>query len=243
MASPDILEDLLLLGVLDDKAVFGSMNRGGLQGAAWEIDDRFTAYDAAAIAAAGFEGGKMLVRIDPEDPATAATLEACAHAVSASPPASSSRWSSRSWPGGRRPGRADPAAGRRDPRVGRRRRARHDVGLHLAEGAGVDDMERVIGATTLPTLLLGGEVAPTRRRRSRAGAGVRVAGGDRPRRRPVAAVPARRRRRRGGRRRGRADPARGGGVARAVRARRPPAGHRARACPRGLRRGGGRPRR
>ena len=52
MASPDILEDLLLLGALDGKAVFGSMNRGGLQGAAWEIDDRFTAYDAAAIAAA-----------------------------------------------------------------------------------------------------------------------------------------------------------------------------------------------
>jgi hypothetical protein len=33
MASPDILEDLLLLDVLDGKAVFGSMNRGGLQGA------------------------------------------------------------------------------------------------------------------------------------------------------------------------------------------------------------------
>src|SRR6185436_9060606 len=83
MASPDILEDLLLLGVLDGKAVFGTMNRGGLSGAAWEIDDRFTAYDAAAIEAMGFEGGKMLVRIDLEDPATAATVEACAHAVTA----------------------------------------------------------------------------------------------------------------------------------------------------------------
>ena len=46
------------------------------------MDDRFTGYDAAGIAAAGFEGGKMLIRIDPDDPATVATLEACGHAVS-----------------------------------------------------------------------------------------------------------------------------------------------------------------
>jgi Cgl0159-like len=43
LGSPDILEDLLLLGVLDGMAVFGSMNRGGIKGALWEIDDRFTA--------------------------------------------------------------------------------------------------------------------------------------------------------------------------------------------------------
>src|SRR3954470_2396577 len=78
LGSPDVIEDLLLLGALDGKAVFGSMNRGGLQGAAWEIDDRFPAYDAAAIAAMRYEGGKMLVRIDADDPATAATVEACA---------------------------------------------------------------------------------------------------------------------------------------------------------------------
>jgi hypothetical protein len=35
---------------------------------------RFTGYDAAALAAAGFEGGKMLLRIDPDDPATVATV-------------------------------------------------------------------------------------------------------------------------------------------------------------------------
>ena len=59
------------------------MNRGGLTGASWEIDDRFTAYDAPAIAAMGFEGGKMLTRIDLGDPATASMLENCAAAVSA----------------------------------------------------------------------------------------------------------------------------------------------------------------
>ncbi len=82
LGTPDILEDLLLLGALDGKVLIGSMNRGGIAGTAFEIDDRFTAYDAASIAEAGYEGGKMLVRIDPEDRATAATLESCARAVS-----------------------------------------------------------------------------------------------------------------------------------------------------------------
>jgi hypothetical protein len=83
LGSPDILDDLLLLGALEKKLVFGSMNRGGLQGAAWTHDDRFTGYDAAAIGAHRFEGGKMLLRMDPDDARTAPTLEACAHAVSA----------------------------------------------------------------------------------------------------------------------------------------------------------------
>ena len=46
----DILEDLLLLGALEGKVVVGSMNRGGLAGTVFEIDDRFTAYDAASLA-------------------------------------------------------------------------------------------------------------------------------------------------------------------------------------------------
>ncbi len=81
LGTPDVLEDLLLLGALDDKVVVGSMNRGGLAGTSFEIDDRFTAYDVPSIASSGFEGGKMLLRIDPEDPATATTLEAGARAV------------------------------------------------------------------------------------------------------------------------------------------------------------------
>ena len=50
LGTPDVLEDLLLSGLLDDKVVIGSMNRGGLQGATFELDDRFTAYDADTIA-------------------------------------------------------------------------------------------------------------------------------------------------------------------------------------------------
>ena len=42
LGTADIVEDLLLLGALEDKVVIGSMNRGGLAGTVFEIDDRFT---------------------------------------------------------------------------------------------------------------------------------------------------------------------------------------------------------
>jgi hypothetical protein len=160
MGSPDVVDDLLLLGVLDGKAVFGSMNRGGLQGAAWEVDDRFTAYDAAAIEAMGFEGGKMLVRIDPEDPATAATVEACAHAVS--------DLAARGLVAMVEPFMAERVEGRVRPVLTPQAAVRASA---IAAGLGttsaytwlkvpvVEDMERVIGATSLPTVLLGGEVS------------------------------------------------------------------------------------
>ncbi len=82
LGSADILDDLLLLGALEGKVVLGSMNRGGLAGTTFEIDDRFTGHSAESIQAAGFQGGKMLLRIDPDDPATASVLESCARAVS-----------------------------------------------------------------------------------------------------------------------------------------------------------------
>ncbi len=161
LGTPDILEDLLLLGALDDKVVVGSMNRGGLAGTAFEIDDRFTAYDAASIAAAGFEGGKMLLRIDPDDPATAATLEACARAVS-------------ELAGHRLMAMVEPFISHRvDGRVRNELTAEAMIramtvaaglGTHLGATPGsrcpiVEDMERVMAATTLPALILGGEVA------------------------------------------------------------------------------------
>jgi hypothetical protein len=83
LGPPDIVEELLLLGCLDDKVVIGSMNRGGLDGASWTMDDRFTGYDAQSIAEHGLEGGKMLLRIDDQDPNTVDTLESCALAVGA----------------------------------------------------------------------------------------------------------------------------------------------------------------
>jgi hypothetical protein len=82
LGTPDVVEELLLLGALEGKLVIGSMNRGGLDGASWTMDDRFTGYDAQSIDACRLDGGKMLLRIDDQDPSTAGTLEGCAQAVS-----------------------------------------------------------------------------------------------------------------------------------------------------------------
>lgn len=82
LGTPDVVEELLLLGALEGKVVIGSMNRGGLDGADWTMDDRFTGYDAASIKAFGLDGGKMLLRLDDKDPGTVTTIEACARAVS-----------------------------------------------------------------------------------------------------------------------------------------------------------------
>ncbi|MHB8220300.1 MAG: Cgl0159 family (beta/alpha)8-fold protein [Acidimicrobiales bacterium] len=81
VGTPDILEDLLLVGALERKVAIGSMNRGGIRGAVFELDDRFTCYDVHTITEMGLDGGKMLCRIAPEDPLTVSTLESCARAV------------------------------------------------------------------------------------------------------------------------------------------------------------------
>jgi hypothetical protein len=81
LASADIMDDLVLLGVLEAKVAVGTMNRGGLAGAAWELDDRFTAYDTTHLLGARLDAGKMLLRIDDDDRGTVATLAACAEAV------------------------------------------------------------------------------------------------------------------------------------------------------------------
>jgi hypothetical protein len=158
LGTPDVLEDLLLLGALDDKVVIGSMNRGGLAGTVFEIDDRFTAYDADSVAAAGFAGGKMLLRIDAADPATAGTLAACGNAVTDL---------------GRRSllAMVEPfIAHRVDGRIRNELTADAMIrAMTVAAGLGttsaytwlkvpvVDDMERVMAATTLPALILGGD--------------------------------------------------------------------------------------
>ena len=53
LASADILEELAWLGALDERLAIGTMNRGGIIGARWELDDRMTAYDADHVADLG----------------------------------------------------------------------------------------------------------------------------------------------------------------------------------------------
>jgi hypothetical protein len=81
LGSAEIIDDLALLGKLHDKVAVGTMNRGGLAGASWTIDDRFTAFDAAHLRAANLDAGKLLLRIDYQDAGTVPTLAGAAQAV------------------------------------------------------------------------------------------------------------------------------------------------------------------
>ncbi len=158
LATADILDDLVLLGALEDKVVFSSFNRGGLAGASFELDDRMTGATAASTAAAKMNGGKMLCRIDLDDPGTVSTLAACATAV-------------------------DELAELRliamlEPFMSTRVNGKvtNDLSpdaviksVHIGQGLGstsaytwmklpvVPEMDRVMESTTMPTLLLGGD--------------------------------------------------------------------------------------
>ncbi|MEU4545306.1 Cgl0159 family (beta/alpha)8-fold protein [Nonomuraea dietziae] len=154
LATPDVVEDLLLLGALDDKVVIGSMNRGGIQGAVFEFDDRFTAYDTASIVRMRLDGGKMLCRIALDEPGTAATLSACARAVSELAGEGLVAMVEPFW--SRRSGHdLTPDGVIRAISVGQ---ALGTTSAHTwLKIPVVEDMERVMQATTLPALLLGGD--------------------------------------------------------------------------------------
>ena len=81
LGSADVIDELALLGVLDNKLVFGTMNRGGIMGASWELNDRMTAYTPQDIASRGLDGGKVLLRLADDDAGTGPTIEACAKVV------------------------------------------------------------------------------------------------------------------------------------------------------------------
>ena len=113
------------------------MNRGGLAGATWELDDRFTAYDTDHLIAANLDAGKMLLRIDDADAGTVPTLHSCARRTATQRPSHDGD------------GRADPVheerrrprgMGSRSPQAlagrGRVRGFRRLVGLYVAQDSG-----------------------------------------------------------------------------------------------------------
>ena len=83
LGSADVLEELALLGALDGRLAVGTMNRGGIAGAHWEMDDRLTAYDAEHVVSLGLDGGKTLLRVEPTDPGVPRTLETVARLTTA----------------------------------------------------------------------------------------------------------------------------------------------------------------
>jgi len=91
MATPDVFDELFIVShlvrraggpsFLDDKVLVGCMQRGGLLNAVWEMEDRFTAYTAYELSRLRFDAGKMMIRLDFNDPGTAKTLEYCGNAI------------------------------------------------------------------------------------------------------------------------------------------------------------------
>lgn len=158
LGTPDIIEDLALLGLLEDKIVVGSMNRGGLKGSSFEMGDRYTAYDVDGIVESGLDFAKNLVRINLDDAGSVDTLEATALAVSeaaeAKLPIMLEPFMSE-WVDGKIVNDLSTDA--------------VILSISIATGLGnssayswlklpvVPDMERVMASTTLPTLLLGGD--------------------------------------------------------------------------------------
>ncbi|MFH8897478.1 deoxyribose-phosphate aldolase [Streptomyces coeruleorubidus] len=162
LATADILEDLLLLGVLENKVVMGSMNRGGLAGATFEMDDRFTGHRAEDIARLRFDAGKLLVRIDYDDPGSLTTLETTARAIDA-------------MAARQLPLFVEPFISRRVDGKVRNDLSAEAVTRSIAISSGLggtsaytwlklpvtddpDDMAQVLETSTLPVVLLGGEV-------------------------------------------------------------------------------------
>jgi DhnA family fructose-bisphosphate aldolase class Ia len=158
LGTPDIIDDLALLGLLDDRVVVGSMNRGGLRGASFEMDDRFTGYDVDGIVRDGLDFAKTLLRVNLGDAGSVATIAANARAVdqavAARVPIMLEPFMS-SWVDGRIVNDLSAEA--------------VITSVAIASGLGsssaytwmklpvVEGMDRVMAATTLPTLLLGGD--------------------------------------------------------------------------------------
>jgi hypothetical protein len=162
LATADILEDLLLLGALEGKVAMGSMNRGGLAGAAFELDDRFTGHRAEDIQRLGFDAGKLLLRIDYADPGSLTTLFSAARAID-------------EMAGLRLPVFVEPFISRRISGKVTNDVSAEAVATSIAIASGLggtsaytwlkvpvtenpDDMARVMETSTLPAVLLGGEV-------------------------------------------------------------------------------------
>jgi uncharacterized protein len=161
MATPDVLDELALLGALDGRVAIGSINRSGLQGTVWELDDQPTGHDVAAVVEQGLDGAKMLLRIDPADASSKATIETCARTVTELARAGVVAMVE-PLPYTTSEGRAVLHAS--DDELVRCVAVASALGATSAHTwlklPATDAVERVMAATTLPALLLGGAPGP-----------------------------------------------------------------------------------
>ncbi|QSO51331.1 hypothetical protein JZ785_21245 [Alicyclobacillus curvatus] len=93
LATPDVMEDLFVLNAflktrgqadfLHRKVLVGSINRGGLAGTAFELDDFVSAYTPNRIANMNLDAGKLLLRVDPTSYDSAKTVRYCVEVLEA----------------------------------------------------------------------------------------------------------------------------------------------------------------
>lgn len=167
VATVDVLEELLILSYLertrthrsflDGRVLVGSMNRGGLAGTTFEMEDTFTAVSAERLAKLRCNGGKMLYRLDPQDPSSGRTILACAQALN-----SLHRYRLTAF--------LEPLGGARQKNGFQPAKDAQTLARQCGIAAGLGDssahvwlklpyceeFDRVCRATTLPILLLGG---------------------------------------------------------------------------------------
>ena len=91
MATTDIIEDLFIVNhlvkkgggpsFLDGKVMMGSMNRGGLSGALFEMEDTFTCFSVDSIRLLNLDAAKMMFRLDVTSRDAGRTMLACAEVI------------------------------------------------------------------------------------------------------------------------------------------------------------------
>lgn len=88
MATMDIIEDLLVLhdllgndGFLKEKLLIASLNRGGLAGSSWEMNDPMTGATPEICSSWKLDGAKILMRLCDDEPESLKTMIASAAAI------------------------------------------------------------------------------------------------------------------------------------------------------------------
>jgi hypothetical protein len=170
MGSMDILEDLVTIdgllqeqnepSILDGKLLIASLNRGGIAGSSWEMDDPMTGPSPQTCFEWKLDGAKILLRICLNDERSLKTLVASAHAITEANALSL-------------PTYLEPLPVVKSETGFRVQKSKEALALAVSVASALgdssrylwlklpycDDYEIVTGATSLPILILGGESA------------------------------------------------------------------------------------
>ena len=92
MATTDVIEDLFIVNhlvkqgggpsFLDEKVMLGSMNRGGLSGTAFEMDDTFTSFSVESLRRLRLDAAKTMFRLETSSRDSAKTMRYNADIIS-----------------------------------------------------------------------------------------------------------------------------------------------------------------